>query len=356
LTYKTLLPKTDFIDWFSRVPNKGKDIPFIKIAHETGDTQNPYLHSHVLIDFGKAFSTRISTFADYPILDDKGIDIKGMDGKSMVIHPHIRKIVFATHWQRCLKYICKEDIDCQRDDEIKSKIKKTFIELISTAEGLTDIMRMATKPTDYPPLKMMYRDYQDTIMIPHKIAKFIKWQEEFIEEVMKGIQNDKIIWIYDKNGGGGKTELARYLCTNHPNLFMCLKNCGGAGHFGNTVLNLLKNGWKGNCLILDLPRSAEQHSIYDPIEMFKDGCISTTKYEGGVKWLPFKPIIVIFAKKNSAYKWDVRNLIRSDTIKDYIDWEKMKYEDIPDPIKNQSDFFRDSFERKGGINFYIDKN
>jgi hypothetical protein len=341
LTYSTHLPKDEYIDWFNRTI---KETIFLKIAHESGDEKNPYLHSHILIDFGKAFNSRNSRVFDFKY------------GKLIqAIHPHIQCVNYRNHFQRCLKYICKEDVDCQNDPEIKALTKKTFVELISTANGLLDIMSMSTKPTDYPPLKMMYHDYQDMKIIPHQVKKFRIWQENFIAELIQHKQNDFVIWIYDKTGGGGKTELARYLCTNNPDLYVCLKNCGGSGHFGNTVLNLLRNGWKGHCMILDLPRSAEQYSIYDPIEMFKDGCISTTKYQGASKWLPFKPNIVVFANfypdkgKISSYKWDVRELKRVSDVYNEWDYEKIDYEDIPDNNKEQEIFYKSALNKK-----YID--
>lgn len=89
LTYSTHLDKTAFITYFT---TKWPSISFIRIAHENGDSINPYPHSHVLINFEKIIQSSNARIYDF-----------------LGIHPHIKAVLNKTHWCRCVQYLTKED-------------------------------------------------------------------------------------------------------------------------------------------------------------------------------------------------------------------------------------------------------
>lgn len=60
MTYKSHLPKDEYIQWLSAKAHLV--LAFCRVAHENGDECQPYAHSHVLVDFGKIFQTRDEHF------------------------------------------------------------------------------------------------------------------------------------------------------------------------------------------------------------------------------------------------------------------------------------------------------
>jgi len=54
LTYKTQIDKTKLLEFFDK---KSPGYTFCRIAHETGDKNHPYPHTHVVLDSGKVLQT-----------------------------------------------------------------------------------------------------------------------------------------------------------------------------------------------------------------------------------------------------------------------------------------------------------
>lgn len=116
------------------------------------------------------------------------------------------------------------------------------------------------------------------INIPYKenlkpvITEFNNWQKIVIDTIKTEPEPRLIYWIYDKNGGKGKTELCRYLFRNK--LIMWIRTAKT-----NDIKHILSE--KKNCrdIIFDLPRS--QNKIdYGLLEELKDGLLFSGKYEG----------------------------------------------------------------------------
>jgi len=137
------------------------------------------------------------------------------------------------------------------------------------------------------------------------------WQYALDAE-LDGTPSDRsIIWYYDYVGNTGKTMMSTYLEDNKDALV--LHQMGGARDCATLMQNALDQGWKGNVIIVDLPRAAEDKAIYEPLEALKNGRMTAIKYNGGrVKW--WKCHVVVMSNfrpdrsKLSEDRLDERNI------------------------------------------------
>jgi hypothetical protein len=160
---------------------------------------------------------------------------------------------------------------------------------------------------------------------PKKMIKnLFEWQKD-MEHILLTDKSDRTVyWIYDPEGGNGKTQFLKYMYYK----YSCLFTCGGKR---NDIINLIYNGQKymeeSNAIVLwNLPRDINDEFIsYEAIEMIKDGCISNNKFECGC-FCCNSPNICIFGnklpniKKLTFDRWKIFTIIDHKLIK----WEKSK--------------------------------
>jgi hypothetical protein len=269
LTYATHIPKLGFKNWFGENIQQFKRM---EIAHETGmANEEPFPHSHVLIDFGHPFQTR---------------DARRFDFNS--IHPHIKKICSRTHWINSLNYLAKED-----PDNAHLKTDTNIVSSIWAAGSLQDaLVKHVHKPGDAIGIKAIYdtKPKNDIIVT----APTAPWQIALIEELKQTPDIRKIIWYFDEIGNTGKSYICRYLVSSNPTDYYCVTQTCGMYHFGTIIQGAVQKGWSGHCLLLDLARNAETKQIYEPMENIKNGMITAVKYMGGTVTLS-PPHVVVFA-------------------------------------------------------------
>lgn len=300
LTYKTHLNKDDFTAWLNNIC----PLKTIYIAHEMGtdDPITPYLHTHAVIDFGKAFQSRSSRIFDY-------------NG----IHPHIRLIKATIEWKKACKYICKEDktILLKASDQFNTVTSvwahenlAQALEKCSLNEVIPTIALFNAKPLELPEPEIsedMFYDYQKTL-----------W-----EKLQRQPNGRSIIWITDEPGNAGKTRFAQWCCLKHPGKAVMLNNIGKISDFAMNMQNFWNNGWRGDTVFLNLSRSyADKIHLYEAMEIIADGYITCTKYTGGVVWLPPLHIVVLSNfepqyNRLSLDRWDCYTIKDRKLVKDY---------------------------------------
>jgi len=137
------------------------------------------------------------------------------------------------------------------------------------------------------------------------ITELYPWQQGIIDMIKQEPDDRAILWIYEREGNKGKTALCKLLCAKHNAIF-----CDGAKKAD--IINMVFNADmdKHNCVIWDLTRSQGNRICYDALEAVKNGMISNTKYETGMK-LFNSPHVLIFANelpdtKNLSYdRWHI---------------------------------------------------
>lgn len=297
LTYKTHICKESYKLWIHEMFDAYKP-KFLEIAHEIGDSSGtPYEHSHVLIDWGKAFQSKNARCLDY-----------------MEIHPHIKTVKTSSHWRNSVAYLAKED-------ESLAHLKVKYIPTVDRIWG-SDTLEEALvhnvhKPNDVTGVmaiwKMKPKELVPMPYTPHE------WQNDMFEKIDKprSWHDRKIIWIYETKGNTGKSHFALYWSRIDPKRFYYVNQVGGAHNFATIVKTAVAGGWEGHCMFVDLSRADKDHAIYQPLEMLKNGCVTATKYEGGTTDLGGRPHIVVLANwppdvsQMSLDRWDIYTIDES---------------------------------------------
>lgn len=286
LTYKTHCGR-DFAENWSAL---GWEISW---AHEIGqheEDEETYNHTHVVIDFGKIFCTRRTTVFDFNGL-----------------HPNIKPLPGKKAYLDALAYIQKEGHEMFICDAHS-------LTLFESLEGLSKIeaLQKCQRFSDVPGCLMMHSNMKRALPAAPDITLY-PWQEE-VNMILLLPPDRKIRWYWEPTGNVGKSTLARYMRLTHPEDVRVLANPGGMRDFSTIIVNLLEDGWTGKLLILDLPRNAESHSIYEPIEAMKNGVLNSVKYQGQEIILPCESHVVVFSNwipdrsKASLDRWEVTNI------------------------------------------------
>lgn len=251
----------------------------MRLAHETGDAETPYEHTHVVVDFGENITTVNPRFFDLCPKDIPGTFYPTEGGIQTSIHPHIKVLKNEKAYRDALVYISKEDPeneDLKQKDLVSGVLdKRTKLEAIKAcAKSYTDVGGISTifdlKDCDFRTEKP---DWSAWTPRP--------WQKVIIDITKTKPDGRSVYWIYDRKGAKGKSELGEYLEDTMYDLVWMTDDLGDSREAGTIVLNKLSSGWKGNTIIVDLTRCAEHHDrMYDYLERLVNGRITSQKYSG----------------------------------------------------------------------------
>lgn len=296
-TYKTHLNKKAFQSHFEAL-TKSSGIEFIRLAHETGK-EGEYDHTHVLVKFKKRFVTTDVRFFDY-IVDDENL------------HPNIKYIDMrgkGIHFINAKSYIAKEDPENadlkKKDTESMSKFDqisecKTIQEAMKCAKKFSDANGIATmfshKSQDYSYWTDLFKDF-----IPYI------WQKSVIDIVnLPPPKRGLIHWFYETIGNVGKSEICNYLDETLPNKTLLLCGLPSDYHASTIIFNAIQAGWDGTCVLIDFPRTYEDHvGWYTTIEQILNGRMTAQKFNGKTFRFPKRPHVIVFA--NWVPKTHVKN-------------------------------------------------
>jgi len=323
LVYKSHLPKSAYIAWLKETT--ARPDAWVRLAHETADKNCPYRHTHVVVDFGTRVDTRdVHKFCYVnPEIPDK-VD------KCKRIHPHIRKLLCNQAFQDCKVYIGKEDPDNKdlKAPKDKAQLKgANLVESIQRAPTVNVALRNHLRRLGDAAGIIQIFDYRVTtpvdLYIPPKPTS--PWATELLAQVehQKCPNWDrKIIWYVDHRGGAGKTALAKYLDRMYSGengfdwlVMAAVNDYTAAAH---QVAEAAKSGFQYKGFIIDCPRSfMYKEGLYQTLESFKDGKVTSTKYQG--RNMGFNtPWVIVMSNfwpkvdKISLDRWDIRR-INADT-------------------------------------------
>lgn len=137
---------------------------------------------------------------------------------------------------------------------------------------------------------LIYKSDNVILPKPLKIINELRPFQIEIETMLLEEANDReIIWIYDEEGGKGKSSFCRYLIHKYE---ACYITEGKKTDIINMIYNYVLNQ-DLNMVLLDVPRDNKSVS-YKSLEEIKNGIICNTKYETGMRLIN-PPHIVIFA-------------------------------------------------------------
>lgn len=316
LTYKTHIDKKKLIaflnDW-------GSPCKFIRVAHESGDVHHPYLHTHVLIDYGVAKDTTSCSKWDWN---------DGTMEKS--IHPNMKLVKTIAHWNNSMKYLAKEDPENADLLTFSTLSFAEKIEKVVASKSDLDAFLTATKFSDIAGISIIRKAMVKKPIKKRTIEVLRPWQR-YILDIMNGpINSRKINWIFDKKGGAGKSSLKKYLCNMYEGKCMWFKSASAPKDMATTVEGWMENNFEGDTIIIDLPRQKQnQDGFYASLECFCDGEWTTTKYRGRSFETPDCNIFVFanflpMVKQMSMDRWNIIRLyeINTDGEEKWL-WERL---------------------------------
>lgn len=131
------------------------------------------------------------------------------------------------------------------------------------------------------------------------------WQQDLLKMLEQPADDRTILWLWDKPGNIGKTQLAKYLLVHHK-----------AAYFsGGRACDIAYCYTGQKICIFNFSRSKEGNVSYDAMESLKDGVVFSPKYESKIKIFNSPHVIVFanFAPNNAALskdRWDIRKITK----------------------------------------------
>lgn len=261
-----------------------------KLCWETGETG--YEHTHILICYNKKTHIR----------DSRHWDVNG-------IHPNFEKVLTQKHWKNIVGYTDKQ-FDVREDTLTGHEYEwlgstRTLIQAHNCWNDVINDDSIAESIQKYLNwAKEVWRCRPKPNLTEN--AKLKPWQTELIKD-LEDQDDRKVKWIFDEEGGNGKSFLTNYLLDR--GAFFC--NNG-------KIADVAYAYEEEDIVIFDLPRTTidtegKDWTPYRLMEMFKDGRLFSAKYQSCVKRFPSCKVVV-FAnfkpnrKAMSKDRWDVQTL------------------------------------------------
>jgi len=308
ITYKTHIDKKRVVAFMNEL-NKS-ECKFIRCAHENGDENHPYPHTHVLIDFGKRFQTKNCRIFD---IDE--------------IHPNIAPVKTKSHFANAKKYLAKEDKE--NADLLVETEEKNLPQDVWECKTIQEALeKNAKKFSDVSGIVQLYKmkDFgeQETDDIKPR-----EWQVT-AEKFISANRNDRsVFWLWEERGNIGKSVLISYIEQLYTDRkCLVLTDFGRMTDTANIVQQKVEAGWTCDYVLVDLKRSMrDRDSIYPVLEAFKDRRFTNMKYMGGTIRLRKSPIVIVVANwppREDALSIDRWKIVRlaPEVLADTQDWNK----------------------------------
>jgi len=173
--------------------------------------------------------------------------------------------------------------DLDELDDVIAKIKK----------GTPKFALMEQHPSIFSKhqrfIETFIQEYANSTMKKEEIVSFRPWQQSLINMLEQEPDDRHIVWIYDPDGGIGKTRLSRWL-VDHKNAFYTN---------GGRSIDITYSYSHQPIVIFDFVRESQEFISYSTIEQLKNGILSSNKYQSCLK--RFKsPHVIIFANFEPA--------------------------------------------------------
>lgn len=296
LTYKSHIDRTQLY-LFVQAKFPAYEIEFFAAAHEKGDEDCPYPHTHAAVKFKKNAQSTNARILDYPC--DVAIHESGF------IHPYIGTkrgmLKNDRDWRAWLGYLSKEDPFC----EYLKEFKLTAVERVWQAETVQEAIAGCKRLSDVSGAVAAYN------MKPEPEIEYLEqwkpwgWQLDFMHLASTPPDPRKIWWFYDNdngpNGTGGnigKSMLIKWLNYKWPEYFHVTQGIQYYDHFVENIKNARASGWNGHCLVINLTRTFEMDKggawIWQVLESCKDGMHTTKKYSGST-FIMGNTHVIVFA-------------------------------------------------------------
>lgn len=114
-----------------------------------------------------------------------------------------------------------------------------------------------------------------------EISELYKWEEKILDTLNTEPDNRSIYWIWESEGGRGKTIFQKYIFT-HLKEVVVLSGKGADMKNGVVKWSELNGGNLPKIVLINIPRYSKDFVCYGGIEEIKDMFFFSGKYEGGM--------------------------------------------------------------------------
>lgn len=295
------LPKDESYEYFAKL-HKNNTLDKCIIAHEVCPTTGKK-HTHVVL----CYSKRVD------FTSPRHFDI----GEH---HPSIETIKSAAASERYLK---KEDPEPFIKDNGKVTKMNVEIDRIWECKTIQEAVIGAKNIKDVPAIVAAY-GLRPPPPVHRSVYEWRPWQADLAKDLSVDITDSiqrKVVWIYDYEGGSGKTALMKELWRQDSARYAFVTDVGTVKDFSTICQTYYDNGWFGGVMFFNLSRSKEDKtSVYPPLEAISDGVVTVTKYKGATIVFPLLIRAVVLANwppivnKNtlSMDRWDIRQIKKNN--------------------------------------------
>lgn len=261
LTYKTHLAKDVYTDYMKDKVGAAE----VHIAHENAHEDTPYEHSHVILEWTKAFQTR---------------DVRRFDFTD--IHPHIKPITSRQQLEHTYRYLTKEDTTCAY---LLEKTTSAFSKRIWSCKSLAEALEHVEGPHEVLGTIAMYNAKPREEPPARLIEKMRPWQAMVMRDLAMPADDRHIMWVCDPKGGQGKSRLAAHI--EDSNMGIVLTGSVSMRDCAHIIKKEIDAGTSLNVIVLDLSRSFADRDVYNLLECLKNGRLTAGKYDSSrLRWKP----------------------------------------------------------------------
>jgi len=143
------------------------------------------------------------------------------------------------------------------------------------------------------------------------ISNLYPWQERVVGLLKEPPNDRRILWLWEKDGGVGKTQLAKLICATNPNAIYV--GSGKSADVKYALATMLQNNKYPEVVIFGMPRSYVSINL-SVLEEVKDGIFFSSKYESGMTLFNSPHVLVLANIPPEDYngltrdKWDVHEI------------------------------------------------
>lgn len=314
LTYKTHLCKVSLIKFFNDIAPTTD----VVVAHESADDTDPYEHTHVFVCFSSSFQSTNCRVFDYGD-----------------IHPNIAPVGRSNlDREKVIRYLSKEDksnehlllqFSSKKQDVLSRTGTTNYAEAVWSCSTRSQVLTLAQRPSDVSGLLALWNNRVSPVpVISPAVALRHSWQSTLWRQIREkdAYQFDRrsVRWVIGANGAEGKSRFVTVFRSNFPADTLVLSQFQGQANSACVIQQAIGRGWNCRVLLVDLPRDAMSHAIYEPLEAIMNGSITATKYQGEELFLLTRPIVIVFANfrpdmiRMSMDRWHIQNIENNELV------------------------------------------
>ncbi len=293
-TYKYHITKDKIVEFMENVT--GKKVVLVVAGHENGDSEVPYQHTHIVVEWDEMVQSTNARLFD-------------LQNGEETVHPHIKKVRNGrANLDRVCAYCCKEDKEPLIIGWEKFEPKVNVMGILECEDTMEALQKYGRTVNDIIGIERLRELKETDDDVRHKKEhewlrniELNKHQKMWLENMEK--QGRRIItWIVDPDGHRGKSTLGLWLQVTK-----------GAFVPPSNTKDIMYMYEGEEYVVIDYERSNENYTVnYSAMERLKNGQIVSGKYKGKSKvYAPPKMIVFSnFEPEVWRMTWDRWDIIQ----------------------------------------------